>query len=168
MERTKSFKYRQLTSCKCFKMRKASRLTTQFYDRKLKSVGIRITQFTILSFIATTENKTLISLSEELSMDRTTLTRGLNILLKDGLIKQIKSKDSRKKVMKLTEKGYKILDEAIPLWLEAEDQILNQSKKFLIKTFGPDVNLGNVTPDVVIETETTRLSLGSSGPLDFL
>ena len=52
MERTKSFKYRQLTSCKCFKMRKASRLTTQFYDKKLKSVGIRITQFTILSFIA--------------------------------------------------------------------------------------------------------------------
>ena len=99
MERTKSFKYRQLTSCKCFKMRKASRLTTQFYDKKLKSVGIRITQFTILSFIATTENKTLISLSEELSMDRTTLTRGLNILLKDGLIKQIKAKDSRKKVM---------------------------------------------------------------------
>ena len=51
-------------------------------------------------------------------MDRTTLTRGLNILLKDGLIKQIKSKDSRKKVMKLTEKGYKILDEAIPLGLK--------------------------------------------------
>ena len=32
--------------------------------------------------------------------------------------------------MKLTEKGYQVLDEAIPLWLEAEDQILNQSKKF--------------------------------------
>ena len=32
--------------------------------------------------------------------------------------------------MKLTDKGSKILDEAIPLWLEAEDQILNQSKKF--------------------------------------
>ena len=46
------------------------------------------------------------------------------------IIQQIKSKDSRKKKMKLTEKGYKILDEAIPLWLEAEDQILNESKKF--------------------------------------
>ena len=41
-------------------------------------------------------------------------------------------------------------------------------KKFLVKTFGPDVNLGNVTPDVVIESETTRLGLGSAGPLDFL
>ena len=41
-------------------------------------------------------------------------------------------------------------------------------KKFLVKTFGPDVNLGNVTTDVVIETETTRLGLGSAGPLAFL
>ena len=42
------------------------------------------------------------------------------------------------------------------------------AKKFLIKTFGPDVNLGNVTPDVVIETETTWLGLGSAGPLDLM
>ena len=41
-------------------------------------------------------------------------------------------------------------------------------KKFLIKSFGPDVNLGNVTPDTVIETETTRLGLGSAGPLDLM
>lgn len=41
-------------------------------------------------------------------------------------------------------------------------------KKFLVKTFGPDVNLGNVTADVVIETETTRLGLGSAGPLGLM
>jgi len=41
-------------------------------------------------------------------------------------------------------------------------------KKFLVKTFGPDVNLGNVTSDVVIETETTRLGLGSAGPLSLM
>ncbi len=130
MEETRSFKYRQLLSCKCFKMRKASRVITQFYDKKLKPSGIRITQFTILSFIATHKDRTLISLSEELLMDRTTLTRGLNILLKEGLIKQLKSKDSRKKIMKLTDKGHEALDRAIPLWHEAEHQILDESKKF--------------------------------------
>lgn len=129
MQETKSFKYRQLLSCKCFKMRKASRVVTQFYDKKLKPVGIRITQFTILSLIATSKNKTLISLAEELLMDRTTLTRGLNILLKEKLIEQIKAKDSRKKIMKLTAKGHKKLEMAIPLWLEAEHQILDESKK---------------------------------------
>ena len=129
MEETRSFRYRQLLSCKCFKMRKASRVVTQFYDKKLKPVGIRITQFTILTFIATGKNRTLISLANELVMDRTTLTRGLNILLKEKLIEQIKAKDSRKKIMKLTKKGHSVLDQAIPLWLEAEHQILDESKK---------------------------------------
>ena len=41
-------------------------------------------------------------------------------------------------------------------------------KKFLVKTFGPDVNLGNMTADVLIETETTRLGLGSAGPLSLM
>ncbi len=129
MEETRSFRYRQLLSCKCFKMRKASRVVTQFYDKKLKPSGIRITQFTILTLIATSENRTLISLANELLMDRTTLTRGLNILLKEELIEQIKSEDSRKKIMRLTKKGHIVLDKAIPLWLEAEHQILDESKK---------------------------------------
>ena len=129
MEEKRSFKYRQLLSCKCFKMRKASRVVTQFYDKKLKPAGIRITQFTILSFIATNDKRTLVSLAEDLLMDRTTLTRGLNILIKDGLIDQKKSKDSRKKIMILTQKGSETLDKAIPLWLEAEHQILDESKR---------------------------------------
>lgn len=36
--------------------------------------------------------------------------------------------------------------------------------KFMLKTFGPDVNLGNVPPEIIFETETLRLGLGSSGP----
>ncbi len=111
-------------------MRKASRLVTQYYDKKLKPAGIRITQFTILSLIATSKHKTMISLANDLFMDRTTLTRGINILKKGGLIEQIKSNDSRKRIMKLTENGHKILDKAIPLWIEAEKRILDESNKF--------------------------------------
>ena len=43
-----------------------------------------------------------------------------------------------------------------------------QGLKFLIKTFGPDVNLGNVQNDWVIITECARLGLGSAGPLAYL
>ena len=39
-------------------------------------------------------------------------------------------------------------------------------KKFWVKTFGPDVNLGNVTPDVIIETE--QHALGRQGHWIFL
>jgi len=41
-------------------------------------------------------------------------------------------------------------------------------KKTLVCAFGPNVNLGNISPDLVLETETTRLGLGSAGPLSLM
>ncbi len=135
MELTNSFKYRKLKNCKCFKIRKTSRLITQIYDKRLKPVGLKITQFSILSFIATGKEKTLIELADELFMDRTTLTRGLSVLKKKKLIKNIQNNDSRKKIMILTDQGIKILNSAIPLWEDAEEEILEESKKFDISIF---------------------------------
>ena len=124
-----SFKYRKLKNCKCFKIRKASRLVTQVYDKKLQPIDLKITQFSILSFIATSGEKNLIRLAEELHMDRTTLTRGLGILQKKKYVKNLSHKDSRKRIVSLTKEGLDILDKAIPLWMEAEDEIFEESKK---------------------------------------
>ena len=130
MEETKSFRYRQLLSCKCLRMRQASRITTQLYDRKLKPLKIKITQFSILSLLASGGEETVNSLSETLLMDRTTLSRGLDILYKYKLIENLKSNDARKRIVKLTPKGYEILEQAIPLWKEAEDEIFDECKKY--------------------------------------
>jgi|TARA_B100000287_G_scaffold428120_1_gene478969 DNA-binding MarR family transcriptional regulator len=113
----------------------ASRIATQFYDKKLKPVKIKITQFTILSIIATGENKTVNSLSEDLLMDRTTLTRSLDILFKQNLIENVKNNDARKRIVQLTSQGYVILEKAIPLWKEAEDEIFDQCKKYGFSAF---------------------------------
>lgn len=40
-----------------------------------------------------------------------------------------------------------------------------QLKVFLIRTFGPDINLANIMPDMIWETEAARLGLSTSGPL---
>jgi phosphosulfolactate synthase len=40
-------------------------------------------------------------------------------------------------------------------------------KKILIGTFGPDVNVANVSPDTVIDFEATRTGLGVAGPLGY-
>ena len=125
-----TFKYRQLLSCKCLRMRQASRITTQLYDRKLKPLKIKITQFYILSLLASGGEETVNSLSETLLMDRTTLSRGLDILYKYKLIENLKSNDARKRIVKLTPKGYEILEQAIPLWKEAEDEIFDECKKY--------------------------------------
>mgnify|MGYP001032194764 FL=1 len=135
MKEKNTFKYRQLLSCKCLKMRMASRIATQFYDKKLKPIKIKITQFTILSIIASNNNKTVSSLSSELLMDRTTLTRSLDILIKQKLIKNIKSKDARERIVELTTQGHVILEQAIPLWKEAEEEIFDECKKYGFSAF---------------------------------
>ncbi len=135
MKEKNTFKYRQLLSCKCLKMRMASRIATQFYDKKLKPIKIKITQFTILSIIASNNNKTISSLSSELLMDRTTLTRSLDILIKQKLIKNIKSTDARERIVQLTTQGQVVLEQAIPLWKEAEEEIFDECKKYGFSAF---------------------------------
>ena len=135
MKEKNTFKYRQLLSCKCLKMRMASRIATQFYDKKLKPIKIKITQFTILSIIASNNNKTVSSLSSELLMDRTTLTRSLDILIKQKLIKNIKSTDARERIVQLTTQGQVVLEQAIPLWKEAEEEIFDECKKYGFSAF---------------------------------
>ena len=63
-------------------------------------------------------------------MDRTTLTRSLEILFNDKLIKNIKTNDARKRIVKLTDKGYELLKKQFPLWKEAEEEILDESKRY--------------------------------------
>ena len=41
---------------------------------------------------------------------------------------------------------------------------IHDLKKFLVGEFGPDVNLANIMPDDVIETEVLRVGLGVVGP----
>jgi DNA-binding MarR family transcriptional regulator len=135
MKEKNTFKYRQLLSCKCLKMRMASRIATQFYDKKLKPIKIKITQFTILSVIASNNNKTVSSLSSELLMDRTTLTRSLDILIKQKLIKNIRSTDARERIVQLTTQGHVVLEQAIPLWKEAEEEIFDECKKYGFSAF---------------------------------
>tara|TARA_B100001989_G_C24227597_1_gene310984 strand:- start:144 stop:494 length:351 start_codon:yes stop_codon:yes gene_type:complete len=111
-------------------MRKSSRIITQLYDKKLKPLKIKITQFSILSLLASSGDETVNSLSETLLMDRTTLSRSLNILYKYKLIENLKSNDARKRMVKLTPKGFEILDQAIPLWKAAEEEVFDESKRY--------------------------------------
>ena len=51
-------------------------------------------------------------------------------------------------------------------WLKGVTQTDNyQLKVFLINTFGPDINLANIMPDAIWETEDARVGLSVAGPL---
>jgi len=111
----------------CFNMamRISSRLITQFYDERLSVLGLKVGQFSILRathFAGETTNKQLQGI---LVIDQTTLTRNLKPLLRDAFL-QVKAaaEDGRVKNIRLTKKGQALYDKALPIWEQAQKDIL--------------------------------------------
>jgi len=75
--------------CPAFNIRAASRVITQLFDDILKPSGLQITQFAVLVGVYTLDSPKISQLAKGLVMDRTTLTRNLQPLEKQGLIKKL-------------------------------------------------------------------------------
>jgi len=62
-------------------------------------------------------------------MDRTTLTRNIELLIRDGLAEIAPGEDKRMKLLKSTDKGRAVFARAIPLWEEAQNSIVTRLGK---------------------------------------
>ena len=111
-------------NCTCFNLRKASRVVTQYFDEALKPSGLLITQFTLLAAVATANTGTINELAEVMVMDRTTLTRNLKPLAREGWITIDPGQDQRTRVVSLTATGKAVLAAAQPLWQQAQQHIV--------------------------------------------
>ena len=59
-------------------------------------------------------------------MDRTTLTRNLSVLERQGFIKISSGKDNRTRIVAITSKGRTAIAKAIPLWNEVQLKVKQQ------------------------------------------
>ncbi len=107
-------------TCASFNLRRADRVVTQLYDEKLRPAGLKSTQFTLLTAIRLKEPVTIRQLADGLVMDRTTLTRNLRPLAKEGMISIVPGKDRRVREVSSTAAGRGALERAYPLWQEAQ------------------------------------------------
>lgn len=113
-------------TCACGTLRRASRLTTQIYDKFLQPSGLKITQFIMLMSVKILGPITITKLAKKLLMDRTTCTRNLKSLQEKNLIIFEQSEDKRMKKIVLTDQGNEIIEQAIPLWEKAQNFLLNK------------------------------------------
>lgn len=113
------------SSCAGFAFRKVSRVITQHFDTALKPSGLLITQFTILVAVAQNRSIAISELSEILMMDRTTLTRNLGSLVRQGWVVVASGQDKRTHIIRLTENGERVLAEALPLWQQAQEAVMS-------------------------------------------
>ena len=114
----------QPVDCVSYRLRRAARKAARFYDTALRPSGLRNTQFSLLAALDVLGETSIGDLSEELAIDGTTLTRNLEILVRRGLVENIAAEDARVRNLRLTRLGKETYDEAVPLWREAQQHLL--------------------------------------------
>jgi DNA-binding MarR family transcriptional regulator len=109
-----------LAECACFDLRKATRAVSRMYDDFLRDAGLNITQFSLLRLICVERELSISTLSRYMVMDRTSITRALVPLQREGLIHSRPGADKRIRIVSLTNKGCKLVEDAEPKWSRAQ------------------------------------------------
>jgi DNA-binding MarR family transcriptional regulator len=92
--------------CNCLAIRQAARHVTQFYDQIFAPIGLRATQYAMLSRLRRDGPMPINALAAALVMDRTTLGRNILPLERDGLIEIVVSpEDRRRRELRLSAAG---------------------------------------------------------------
>jgi DNA-binding MarR family transcriptional regulator len=93
------------------------------YNRELRSTGLELTQFGLLTALNTAGEATQGRLGRRLALDSTSLTRMLKLLTKRGWIGVKTGDDRRQKLLRLTPSGRKKLRQAEPYWARAQRRL---------------------------------------------
>lgn len=109
--------------CAAVRTLSTARSVTRHYDDALRPVNLTITQFTMLVTIAKTAPESISQIANQLSMDRTSVSRNLALLEKNGLIQRGSETAARKRPVSLSQEGEARLQDAYQLWRRAQSQI---------------------------------------------
>jgi DNA-binding MarR family transcriptional regulator len=109
------------TQCMVSNSRMAARAITRRYDAYVRPYGVTATQLSLLGAIQMLPGQTVSALADQRGFERTTLTRNLDRLEQMGLAAS--ATKGRARVPSLTPKGDALLDELLPLWRKAQDEL---------------------------------------------
>ncbi|MCJ8500853.1 MarR family winged helix-turn-helix transcriptional regulator [Desulfatitalea alkaliphila] len=126
-------------TCVAGNLRRVSRAVAKVYDVALKPSGLRGTQFNLMTAIIIMGPVAISKLAEVLAMDRTTLTRNLGPLQKQGLVDISAGDDQRTRIVEMTLEGKQIYQQALPLWDKAQNEMAGKLGKDRIKSLLVDL-----------------------------
>lgn len=104
----------------------AARAVTRTYDDVLRPTGLRATQLAVLAAVGIDGAMSIAELASFLGMDRSTLTRNLRPLEKEGLVTLGAEGWRRSRTLEITSKGRSRLRAALPLWETAQQLLMRK------------------------------------------
>jgi DNA-binding MarR family transcriptional regulator len=110
--------------CVCTAARRRSRELTRAFEKAMRGSGLRSTQFNLLATLIQTGPLPATRLADFLGLERTTLTRNLRPLIRDGFIRVDEGEDRRIRKAAITSTGEEAARRAFPFWRKAQDAAL--------------------------------------------
>ena len=110
--------------CLCTAARRRSRDLTRVFEKAMRGSGVRSTQFTLLATLIQTGPIPTTRLADFQGLERTTLTRNLGLLVRDGFVRIDEGEDRRVRKAAITPAGEEAARRAFPFWKKAQDAAL--------------------------------------------
>ncbi|GAB5482974.1 MAG: oxidation-sensing regulator MosR [Parasphingorhabdus sp.] len=114
------------SACANMNIRRAARQIGQFFDDRMSGADIRATQFSLLVLVGRHAPAPISHIAEAIKMERTTLTRNLHVLERQGMVEAQAGTDARMRLYSLTEQGKKAVQDTQSLWSEAQSDFLSR------------------------------------------
>ena len=107
-------------NCLAVRTRILSRDMTRLYDDALRPLGLRVTQLNILVAVGKMGDAMPTQIGKHLHLDKSTLSRTLALLVENGWLEELESDDARRRLVRLSRTGKKMIKDAFPLWQGAQ------------------------------------------------
>jgi DNA-binding MarR family transcriptional regulator len=105
--------------CACATVRRAARLVTQLYDGELRP-HLQASQYALLSALERRPGCNQSTLAAAAAFDKTTLSRNLGLMARNGWIERSAAVDPRERGFRLSPAGRRLLRAARPGWSRAQ------------------------------------------------
>ena len=109
-------------TCIAVRLRLLNRVVTNYYDDALRPLGLKVSQLNILIVTARLGLARPAQVCESLQLDTSTLSRNVRPLQKQGWLEVVPDEDARAQPFRLTPKGKRLIEKAVPAWEEAQRQ----------------------------------------------
>lgn len=117
---------RRRRDCTHDKLRRLMRRLATHYDGRLRAVGLKTTQYSLLARVVHLGPVRPVDLAAAMGVDASTLTRNLKPLVAAGWAEQAAGPDARSRLVHATEAGRQKLAEARPHWHAAQVALSDQ------------------------------------------
>ena len=105
-----------LSRCLVLNTIAVARTLLRRFDEQLKPFGVTVQQFSLLAAVRSHPGAPVMTLAQHVLMDRTSLTRNLNLLERKELVRRAAGKTGNVRICELTATGEATLERLLPEW----------------------------------------------------